>query len=313
MDPIVMTVGAIAALAATLTFAVWRTLARPVGGDRFEDAIARMTGADISEVDTVLTKSGPSQKLTWTSFWYDAVIKTGRTVADPESPGRVMIGVAVLAAFFGLVVFPTGVEGIAVPLLALAGVWLFFSFEQGKRRLVMEKQLPLFLSSLRTQMSAGMTVQAAIVSVADELPAPIGDEIRQVKADINVAVTLEDALGAMAGRMKSRVMFFLISSIGIAVRSGSDLIPQLITIEEIVRQRSRIEGKIRSALALAKPTSYLAIAAPPAVAVYQVTTDPTTLPFFLGPDGFLMLLLALGLYGGGIFAIRTMVKNVEKI
>jgi tight adherence protein B len=271
-----------------------------------------MTGSDITEVDTILTKSGPDRSFNWNRFWHEAIIKTGRTVVDVDSPGRIMAGVGALAFFFGVAVFPGGPAGIIVPIVALAGAWAFFNFEQSKRRRTMDHQLPMMLSSLRTQMSAGMTIQGAMMAIADDLPSPLGDEMRQVKADVNVSIPLEEALDHLAARLKSRVMFFLVSSIGIAIRSGSDLVPQLITIEEIVRQRARIEGKIRAALALAKPTSYLAIAAPPLMAIYQFSTDPKVSAYFFG-EGIFTLFVAIGMYAGGIFVIQTMVKNVEKI
>jgi tight adherence protein B len=159
-------------------------------------------------------------------------------------------------------------------------------------------------------MHAGVTVQAALMSVADELPSPIGDEVRMVKRDVNVSIPLEQALDTLAQRVNSRQMQFLVASIGIAVRSGSDLVPQLVVIEEIVQQRARIEGKIKSAIALAKPTAILAMAAPVIMMLYMSFTDPGYLAWFFGP-GILFLGISIGLYAAGVVTIRILVKNVE--
>jgi tight adherence protein B len=161
-------------------------------------------------------------------------------------------------------------------------------------------------------MMAGVTIQGAIINISDELPSPIGDEFRQVKADVSVSIPLEDALAGLAFRVKSRLLFFLVSSIGIALRSGSDLIPQLVTIEEIVRQRARITGKIKSALAFAKPTSYLAMGAPVLMAGYLFLTDIAYPSYFFG-EGILLLVISLLMYAAGIVVIQAIVKNVEKI
>ena len=309
---VVITILAIMSLTATVTLAVWRTLTKPIGGDRFEDAINKLTGKDSKEIDTTLASSTKRARSSWNKFWYGEVIKTGRIVNDEGAPGRLMAGLAVLALFFGLVVFPGGPLGAVAPVVVLVIAWAWFGYEQTKRRRTMERQLPLLLSTLRSQMTAGMTVQAALLASADSLPSPLGDEIRQVKADVSVAIPLEDALNTLAERLESRIMFFLVSSIGIALRSGSDLIPQLVTIEEIVRQRARIEGRIRSALAMAKPTSYLAIGVPVVLAGYLFLTDPKFGGYFFG-DGILVFLVAMVMFIAGIVIIRTMIKNVEKI
>lgn len=170
--------------------------------------------------------------------------------------------------------------------------------------------MPLMLAALRSQMHAGVTVQGALMNVADDLPSPLGDEVRQVRRDVNVSIPLDQALDALAARVKSRQMQFLVSSIGIAVKSGSDLVPQLVTIEEISQQRARIEGKIKSAVALAKPTAIMAAAAPPLMFLYFSFSDANYLTYFL-TDGLLLIAIAAVLYAAGLFIVRQMVKNVE--
>lgn len=312
MELIIITVGAIMALAATIVLAAWRTITRPASSERFEVALDRLLKSDEAQVDTALAKTVKTGKWSWTRFWYDAVIKTGRVVNDPTGPGRFMAGLAGVGLFFGIAVFPGGEQGAVAPLFVLLIAYVWLNMEQTKRKHTMEKQLPLLLSGIRAQMSAGLTPQAALLAVADDLPSPIGDEVRQLKADVNVSIPLDQALASLSTRMKSRIMYFLVSSIGIAIRSGSDLIPQLITIEEIVRQRSRIDGKIRAALAMARPTSYLAMGVPAIMVLYFFTSDPTYAAYFFG-DGALLGIVALGMYVGGIFTIRAMISNVEKI
>jgi len=83
-----------------------------------------------------------------------------------------------------------------------------------------------------------------------------------------------------------------------------------VVIEEIVQQRARIDGKIKSAVALAKPTAILAAAAPIVLAGFFVFSDPAYITFFLG-EGLLWLLIATGLYVSGLVLIRLFVRGVE--
>lgn len=313
MDPVfLLTIVAVMGLAGTLTIAVYRTVARPVANEEFDDVLARITGTELDE-DTALARSSKrARELSWSGFWLTKVRKAGREVQDESTPGRVMIGIAVVGAFFGAVVYPGGYKGVYLGVMALLVVWLWLNFEEGKRRFALEKQMPLLLSGLRTQMHAGVTVQGALLAVVDGMPKPMGQELQIVRDDITVGVPLDDALRSLGNRMHSRLMQFLVASIGVALRSGSDLVPQLVTIEEIVQQRARIQGKVRAAIALAKPTSYMAIAAPPAMAGWMMVSDPDYLRYFLGP-GMLVGLVGVIMYVSGAVLLKFMVSGVEKV
>lgn len=316
MEPLVVfTVLAVMGVAASLTLAVWRTLTSPRDGGAFEDALEAITsGSELSGEDVALTvsKSRGVQPWNWSRWWAEAAERSGREVTDPGGFGRAMAAVAVLALLFGILVYPTGPAAAVLPVAAVLLVRGWLALEQAKRRAALDRQLPLLLSAMRSQIHAGQTIQSAIMDVSKDLPAPLGDEMRIVRDEVNVSVPLEVALDRLSHRVSSRLVQFLVSSMGIAIRSGSDLVPQLITIEEIVRQRARIVGKIRSAIALAKPTSYLALAAPPAMAVWMVLSTPGYISYFLG-EGMLVGLIGVLLYIGGAIAVRIMVSNVEKI
>lgn len=316
MDPLILLVVAgMMGLAASLTLAVYRTVSRPPAVEDFETVLERVTGGELSEFDATLAKT---RKLrdgsvfgSWNRFWLQAAERAGRVVEDPSAPGRVALIAAAVTSLFGVLVYPGGAAGVYLGVVALVAGRLWLSFEQGKRKLVLEKQMPLLLSGLRTQMHAGVTVQGALVTIADDLPSPLGEELVTVKQDIAVGVPLDKALGDLANRMDSRLMQFLVASIGVALRSGSDLVPQLITIEEIVRQRARIQGKIRSALALAKPTSYLAMAAPLVMFGWLSITDPNYLTYWF-TGGLLFFVGAIVWYALGVVVIRLMIRNVER-
>lgn len=307
------TLAAIMGLAATLTLAVYRTLTSGSDKVKFDEALAIIQSSEITELDTPIQKEDEEETgWSWNRFWYKKAAEAGRLPSDSATPGRLAAGAGIFGAIFGVLVFPGGIPGIVVGFAVLALGLVYLSWETGKRSQTLDKQMPLLLSSLRSQMHAGVTVQAALMNIADDMPSPLGDEIRQVRQDVNVSIPLDQALDALAARVKSRQMQFLVSSIGIAVKSGSDLVPQLITIEEISRQRFRIEGKIKAAVALAKPTAYLAIAAPALMFLFGAISNPEYLPFFFGGGGLIMGLVALVLYIAGIVIVRLLIKNVEK-
>lgn len=303
-----LTVAAIAATAFALTLAVIRSLTNPARQASFGEALEYIQSSEL-ELDTALNPNEKKQR-GWFGYWEEATAKTGKRVKDPNTPGRVVLGIAVFAAVFGLLVFPGGVLGlVAAPVVAVVGWRAWLSAAAAKRITAMEKQLPQLLTGLRANLQAGATAQQAILSVADDLPSPLGDELRALKHDLSVNVALDTALRALADRVPSREMQFLVASVEIAVRSGADLDPQIETIQQIVAQRTRIAQKLRSAVAQVKPTKLLALGAVPLMFFVSIQ-DEDNRAYWFG-SGFVMLVVAAVLYAVGAWLIRVMVKSVE--
>lgn len=308
-DPgVLVTVAALAATAVALTIGVMRTLQAPAKRQAFAQALEYVMSSEL-DIDTALNKDEkPSRN--WFGYWRVLVDRSGRVVPDPQAPGRVALGVAIFGMVFGFIVFPGGPPGmIAGPVVGLLVMRMVLGSEARKRIIAMERQLPQLLSGLRANLQAGATPQQAMLEVADDLPSPLGDEMRMLKRDLNVNVALEIAMEDLAARVPSREMKFLVASVEIAVRSGADLDPQLETIQEIVQQRTRIRQKLRSAVAQVKPTQMLAYGAVPLMFVVSMR-NPENTAYWFG-SGFFMLVIACALYGAGGYLIKFMVKGVE--
>lgn len=308
-DPAVLVVvAAIVATAVSLSIAVIRTLQAPAKRQAFSQALEYVMSSEL-DIDTALNKDEkPSRN--WFEYWQVLVNRSGRVVEDPQAPGRVALGVTIFGIVFGFVVFPGGLLGmVVVPVVGLLVMRMVLGADARKRIVAMERQLPQLLSGLRANLQAGSTPQQAMLEVADDLPSPLGDEMRTLKRDLNVNVSLEIAMEDLARRVPSREMKFLVASVEIAVRSGADLDPQLATIQEIVQQRTRIRQKLRAAVAQVKPTQALAYGAVPLMFVVS-TRNPENTAYWFGP-GLFLLVIAGGLYAAGGYAIKFMVKGVE--
>lgn len=308
-DPLVLLlVVSIAATAVLLTLGVIKNLQNPTKRANFDEAMKYIHGSEL-DIDTALNKNEQAKR-SWFDYWAEAADKSGRIVKDRGTPGRTALGIALFAAAFGILVYPGNMLGVLLGGVGLFGYKTWLGNEARKRIAAMEKQLPQLLSGMRANLQAGATAQKAIISVADDLPAPLGDELRILKRDISVNVALEDALDGLASRVPSREMQFLVSSVEIAIRSGANLDPQLETIQQIVAQRTRIRQKLRAAVGQVKPTQYLALGAVPLMFFVSIQ-NATNRAYWFGGSGLFLLAVAAVLYGLGFFVIRTMVKSVE--
>jgi Flp pilus assembly protein TadB len=266
-------------------------LQNPLKKKTFSEALSYINASEF-ELDTAMNQSTKTDKATWSEYWSEMYVKAGK-ISAPATPGRAVLMLGLLMGLIGLFVFPaTWWGGIVMALVALpmARGWL----------------------RMEANLSSGATAQQAIVAVADDVPAPLGDELKALRRDIDVNVGLEVALQDLSKRVPSREMQFLVSSIEISVRVGADLDPQIQIIEGIVRQRSRVRGMIRSAVAQAKPTMLLAYCVVPLMLAYSFS-NPENKRFWLSTDGYgpIMLGLIIGLYLSCLAVVHAMVKGVE--
>lgn len=305
---ILVTVALIFATVIALTMAVSRSLTAPERRQRFSESLAIIATSEM-DIDTAVAGS-TTQRRGFSEYWHHEVAATGRHVSDPASPGRLVLTLALLGFLIGFLIVPGGLfGGIVGGALAPLVLRLLLRSEQRKRIVAMERQLPQLLTGLRSNLQAGATPQSALMAIADDLPAPLGDEMRILKRDIDVNVPLDTALKALASRVPSREMEFLIASIEIAVRSGADLDPQLATIMDIVKQRTRIRQKLRAAVAQVKPTAWLAYGAVPLMLLVSFR-DPQNREFWF-TNGIVMLGVVGVLYAAGYLTIKFMITDVE--
>ena len=312
MEPDVLLVVVLAGIAAALlVLGVFQTLRTPSNKQRFEDALSDMQSGELHDLDMAFAENRPEKASGWFSAWRIRADNAGQVFDNPNQPGWNALRNMGVAAVFGLLIFPGGVVGlVALPIVFLMFQYLWLGAQAKKRIATMEKQLPLLLSGLRSYLQAGSTPQQAIISVADEIPAPLGDELRVVKQSINVAVPLDEALRQLSQRVPSREMQFLASSIEIAVRSGANLEPQLETIEAVVAQRARLRSKLSTAIASVRPTQ---IAATVAVPVFFLNSlrDEQNRAFWLSPNSLTFVVLVVFSTVFGLWGIRVLIKRIE--
>lgn len=308
-NPLVMFIAlSFAIVAGALVLGVARSASTTTQVAQFDNALRSIASSELN-LDTNLIPVEQTSR-SWNEYWADLTAQTGRVVKDRATPGRTAAGTALVGALVGFFAFPGGPIGFfAGPaiLLTLYRVWL--GAERNKRVASIDKQLPTLLAGLRANLSAQSTPQQALMDVADDMPSPLGDELRALKQDINVNIGLDQALTALGHRVSSREVKFLVSSIQIAVRNGADLEPQIATIEDIVRQRTRIRQKLRAAVSQVKPTQYLALAAVPFMFMVSLRTSDQRSYWF--GDGLLFFFIGLTLYVAGAVVIKLMIKSVE--
>jgi tight adherence protein B len=151
-------------------------------------------------------------------------------------------GVAVLGWFFG------GGSPIFAAVGFIFGMFLprFYVKRQQSQRLIrFSEQLPDMLNLMVNSLRAGYSVSQAMEAVSKEMPAPISDEFRRVVQEMQLGVTMSQALDNLLRRIPSDDLDLMIAAMNVQREVGGNLAEILDTISYTIRERVRIKGEIR--------------------------------------------------------------------
>jgi Flp pilus assembly protein TadB len=293
-----------------LVLGVWRVAS---GSQRTKDFIISINEITDSELESDREEKIVAEPKSWSGYWLKLYINTGRIPVNAEAPGRLPIILALISFGVGFLVWPGDpVAGFVFSLLSLAAVRMYYIFEANRRTKTLEKQLPLLISGMRANLQANQTAPAAIMAVAEEIPSPLGDELKILRNDMQLNVELTEALGRLSERVPSREIKFLVSAINIAVKAGTDLDPQLVIIQDVVDKRTRLRQRLASALAEVQPALLVSGIMIPAALVFNFYSDPANKAFWFSFNGLIALGIVGFLYATGLFISKKLVEGVEK-
>lgn len=205
------------------------------------------------------------------------------------------------------------VRGSLVGLLAGGLVYLIprWVLKVMKRRRVerFNAQLAGALDGMSNALKAGFSIQQAFDSVVEEGENPIAQEFAMFLQQLRVGMTFEDALADMDRRMGSDDLTLMIQSIEIARQTGGNLTEVFDRIAETIRERRRIEGKIKSLTAQGRIQGRVVSAMPLVLGLGLYAIDQEMMmTFFRSTMGMVILLLVVVLEILGAVFINRIVN-----
>ena len=143
-----------------------------------------------------------------------------------------------------------------------------------KRKRVFEEQLPEALDYMSRAMRAGHGLSVALAMVGDELPAPLGPEFKRVYEEINFGIPFHEALPKMPQRMPSADLSFFVAALLIQRETGGNLTELLRGLSATIRERLKLQGRVKILSAEGKYTGYLLAAMPFIIAMVLYSMNP---------------------------------------
>ena len=119
-------------------------------------------------------------------------------------------------------------------------------------------------------VKSGLPTNEAMRIVAREAPNPVGSEFHNLVESLKVGVTLEQGLKRMMDSMPTPEVGFFAIVMTIQGKSGGNLSEALGNLACVLRDRKRLQGKIKAMSSEAKASAGIIGSLPPAVMAHRL-------------------------------------------
>jgi tight adherence protein B len=165
------------------------------------------------------------------------------------------------------------------------------------------------IETIVRSVKSGLPVNEALKVVSTEIPEPVAGEFKLLVESMKVGVTIEDGLKRMHERMPTAEANFFAIVMTIQTKTGGNLSEALGNLATVLRDRKRMQAKIRAMSSEAKAGASIIGSLPPGVAAMIYFSTPNYIqPLFTTQTGNLMLLGCGVWMATGVAVMMKMVK-----
>ena len=186
---------------------------------------------------------------------------------------------------------------------------MFLRWKRKRKNFKIERHMPDAMELLARSLRAGHTLPATLDLVSQEIPGPLGIEMRTTFEEQKLGLSMPQAFRRMGERVASQDLRFFVTATIIQAETGGNLSQILENIGQIIRERLQLKGKIQGLTSEGR-FSALILSLLPLVtflALYVMNRE-YVLVLFRDPLGLKFLTGALISVGCGIFIMKRMVS-----
>jgi len=229
------------------------------------------------------------------------------------TPRKYWITCGVIGVVTALLCLITG-QSIYVLVLAVFATsfglprWVL-NFLTNRRKKMFTKEFAGAIDVIVRSVRSGLPTNEALRIVARETPDPVGAEFTRLVDGLKIGITLEQGLKKMHESMPTAEVGFFGIVMTIQAKSGGNLSEALSNLAAVLRDRKRLDGKIKAMSSEAKASAGIIGSLPPVVMGLVWLTTPAYINLlFTERAGNLMLMGCAFWMGIGIMVMRNMIN-----
>ena len=167
-------------------------------------------------------------------------------------------------------------------------------WKKKRKTLKFEKHMPEAMELLSRSLKAGHTLPSTLELVAQEIPAPLGKEMRITYEEQRLGLSVSQALRRMSERVASQDLRYFVTAVLIQTETGGNLAEILENIGHLIRERLSLKGKVLALTAEGRFSALVLIGLPilTFVALFFLNR-PYIMTLLVDPTGIRILTAAI--------------------
>jgi len=185
---------------------------------------------------------------------------------------------------------------------------MFLRWKRKRKTLKIERFMPDAMELLARSLKAGHTLQGTLDLVSQEIPPPLGTEMRITFEEQKLGLSMPQAFRRMGDRVASQDLRFFVTAVIIQTETGGNLSEILENIGLIIRDRLKLKGKVKGLTAEGRFSALILSLLPfvTFLALYVINRE-YVMVLFRDPLGLHFLTVAIISISIGIFVMKRMV------
>lgn len=285
---------------------------------RIRKQLSLMTREPLEKELDISRKKRPLSDIPWLDRLLQKIpflAKLDRVLVQADSgyPLGVFILTSGLIVLLTITVLSYFINSVFLQLLIAIGLGslpiLYINVMRRARMKKFEKQLPDALALMARAMKAGHAFSGSLQMLTSEFDNPIAGEFQKVLNEINFGIGLENALANLTERVNCPDIKFFAISVIVQRETGGNLAEILEKISALIRDRFKLQEKVRTLSAEGKMSAIILICIPVLVALALTVINPEYIAVLKNDViGQILIAIALIMAGFGISVMKKMVS-----
>lgn len=214
-----------------------------------------------------------------------------------------VLGAAVFVATRNVLGGAAGfVVGLLIPSIIIKGI-------PQRRHKKFHGQFVDSLMLISSSLKAGLNLSQALEIVAEEMPAPMGEEIALVVKENKMGMTLQECLMRLKQRIPLDDLALVVTAVIIAQETGGDLTEVFDELVTTISEKKKLEDKVRTLTVQGRLQGFIMGLLPIAFAIFVYFSNPHNFDvMFNHPVGRGLLIYAVFSEIIGAYLIKKLSK-----
>jgi len=211
-----------------------------------------------------------------------------------------------LSYFFNNIIYV-----VSIPFIGFFIPKILIIYLHKKRQDKFEFLFPDALDMMSNALKSGANFEQVLYIVANDASAPINQEFALVLSEHKINIPIQQALLNLNNRIKLDDVKLLVSSINTVLELGLSLKAIFVSVASLIRERSKIERKIKMLTAQVRFQGLVISLVPFVFALIMYFVDPETINYFFSTDKGNITLCAIVIMQITGFLFIRKIMNIE--